>query len=86
MLAEQLAGGGDPFDALDAYEAIRKPRTRMIQRASWAGNRATHVDDGPVRDRRDQGLRRFPDWYGWIHSYDALDAARARLAVPAGAA
>jgi salicylate hydroxylase len=44
-----------------------------------------HVVDGPGRDRRDRGLRRFPDWYGWIHGYDAREAAREAL-VGAGAA
>ena len=84
-LAEQIAAGRDIVTALDAYEAVRKPRTRKIQRASWAGNRASHVEDGPARDLRDRGLRRFPDWYGWIHGYDAREAAREALAC-AGAA
>ena len=84
-LAERIASGGDILAALDAYEAIRKPRTRKIQRASWAGNRASHLEDGPARDRRDLGLTRFPEWYGWIHGYDAREAARGALA-PAGAA
>ena len=76
VLAESIAGKANLFAALDAYESIRKPRTRQIQRASWAGNRASHFEDGPARDRRDRGLKRFPDWYGWIHGYDALGTAQ----------
>ncbi len=78
-LAETIMGGGDLLAALDCYETIRKPRTRQIQRASWAGNRASHFEDGPARDRRDLGLKRIPDWYGWIHSYDALRVAQAAV-------
>ena len=76
VLAESIAREANLFAALDAYESIRKPRTRQIQRASWAGNRASHFEDGRARDRRDRGLKRFPDWYGWIHGYDALGTAQ----------
>ncbi len=70
-LAERLAAGGDPLMALDAYEASRRPRTRRIQRASWAASKALHLDEGPERDRRNSRLKSFPDWFGWIHAFDA---------------
>jgi salicylate hydroxylase len=55
------------------YEALRKLRTRAIQRSSWATNRELHLPDGAretlIRDLR---LPRFPDEFGWIHAYDAM--------------
>jgi salicylate hydroxylase len=83
-LAELIAEEGADLDAaLDQYERIRKARTRKIQRASWMGNRALHLPEGAEWDRRNLGIARFPDWFGWIHTHDALEAARsshARLA------
>ena len=79
-LAELIAA--DPHDldgAFAAYETLRRPRTRAIQRASWMGNRGLHSPDGPEALRRDALVARFPEKFGWIHAFDALETARAGM-------
>ena len=79
-VAELIAA--DPRDldgAFAAYEALRRPRTRAIQRASWMGNRGLHLPDGPGAARRDALIARFPEKFGWIHGFDALKTPRASL-------
>jgi salicylate hydroxylase len=78
-LAELLARGArDPLaEVFATYERLRKARTRSIQRASWATNKALHLPDEIANDRRDSALARFPERFGWIHSFDALTSARA---------
>ena len=79
-IAELIAA--DPHDldgAFAAYETLRRPRTRAIQRASWMGNRGLHLPDGPEAARRDALVGRFPEKFGWIHAFDALETARATL-------
>ncbi len=68
---------GDIETALDAYESLRKARTRKIQRASWAGNSALHLADGTDTPLRNERVSRFPAEFGWIHAFDALKSARA---------
>ena len=63
-------------DVFTAYERLRKARTRSIQRASWATNKALHLPDDAALDRRNAGLARLPERLGWIHSFDALKSAR----------
>jgi len=78
-LAELITENGADLDAaLDEYESFRRARTRMIQRASWMGNHALHVRDGPERERRNARVARFPEDFGWIHAFDALEATQAR--------
>lgn len=63
------------IDVFAHYAGLRKARTRVIQRSSWATNTALHLaDDGPL-ERRNSLLARFPERFGWIHSFDALRAA-----------
>ena len=79
-LAEFIAA--DPRDldgAFAAYETLRRPRTRAIQRASWTGNRGLHLPDGPEVARRDALIGRFPEKFGWIHAFDALKTTRAGM-------
>jgi salicylate hydroxylase len=64
-------------DTFATYERLRKARTRSIQRASWATNTALHLPDEAALDQRDSVLTRFPERYGWIHSFDALKSAEA---------
>jgi salicylate hydroxylase len=73
-LAELLARRAhEPLiDVFAAYERLRKARTRSIQRASWATNAALHLADAAAIDGRNSLLARFPQRYGWIHSFDAL--------------
>ena len=55
------------------YEALRKLRTRAIQRSSWATNRELHLPDGArTISARDRRLPLFPDEFGWIHAYDVM--------------
>jgi salicylate hydroxylase len=76
-LAELICADGADLDvALDKYELLRKARTRKIQRASWTGNQALHVLDGPERERRNARVAKFPEDFAWVHAFDALEDAR----------
>jgi salicylate hydroxylase len=57
------------------FEELRRQRTRIIQRSSWATNRLLHLPDGPDLTQRDAKLSRFPERFGWIHAFDAMQAA-----------
>lgn len=58
------------------YEALRKPRTRAIQRSSWATNRVLHLQDGTQEVAvRNERLPRFPEEFGWIHAFDSMTEA-----------
>ncbi|MEC3981760.1 FAD-dependent monooxygenase [Amycolatopsis sp. H20-H5] len=76
VLAECLAAQTIP-DALARYQLLRRGRTRVIQRSSWDTSAALHLPDGPEVVARDEGLRHFPERFGWIHTYDAFAAAAA---------
>jgi salicylate hydroxylase len=75
-LAELLARRSrQPFvDTFAVYERLRKTRARAVQRASWATNTALHLPDDAALQRRDALLARFPERYGWIHGFDALES------------
>jgi salicylate hydroxylase len=75
-LAELLAGAapGDLEAVLGRYQALRRARTRQIQRSSRATNDLLHLPDGPALVDRDRRVSRFPEDFGWIHEFDALDA------------
>ena len=78
-LAELIAADPHELDGvLAAYETLRRPRTREIQRASWAANHGLHVSDGAEAVSRDALVACFPEKFGWIHAFDALEVARAR--------
>jgi salicylate hydroxylase len=77
-LAELLARRRQPLpDVFAAYERLRKARTRAIQRSSWATNTALHLGDDDALERRSSVLASFPERFGWIHSFDALQSASA---------
>ena len=78
-LAELLARRKEEplTDVFASYERLRKARTRTIQRSSWATNTALHLADGAALERRNPLLARFPERFGWIHSFDALRSAEA---------
>ena len=63
------------IDVFAHYAALRRARTRVIQRSSWATNTALHLGDDAALERRNAVLARFPERFGWIHSFDALRAA-----------
>ena len=83
-LAELLAvaepRGEMPLAGLTAtlgrYQALRRARTRKIQRSSWATNAILHLPDGPALQARDEKVARFPEDFAWIHEFDALQSAR----------
>jgi 2-polyprenyl-6-methoxyphenol hydroxylase-like FAD-dependent oxidoreductase len=65
---------------LDRYQSLRRARTRKIQRSSRVTNDLLHLPDGPALAARDERVSRFPEDFGWIHEFDALQAAtKARL-------
>ena len=63
------------IDVFAHYAGLRKARTRVVQRSSWATNAALHLADDGALERRNSVLARFPERFGWIHSFDALRAA-----------
>jgi salicylate hydroxylase len=58
------------------YQSLRRARTRKIQRSSWITNAALHLPDGPHLAERDRRVARFPQDFGWIHQFDALQTVR----------
>ena len=54
------------------YQRLRRARTRKIQRSSRVTNDLLHLPDGPALEERDRKVARFPDDFGWIHEFDAL--------------
>jgi salicylate hydroxylase len=76
-LAELLtsAAPGDLGAVLGRYQALRRARTRTIQRSSRVTNDLLHLPDGPAQADRDRRVSRFPEDFGWIHEFDALQAA-----------
>lgn len=74
-LAELLAGASpDDLEAvLGRYQALRRARTRTIQRSSRVTNDLLHLPDGPALADRNRRLSRFPEDFGWIHEFDALE-------------
>jgi 2-polyprenyl-6-methoxyphenol hydroxylase-like FAD-dependent oxidoreductase len=72
-LAELMpARRSDDFDeTMRRYEALRRARTRIIQRSSRATNAALHLPDGAIAGRAAR-LAEFPERFGWIHGFDAL--------------
>jgi salicylate hydroxylase len=78
-LAELIsADRADLEAALEEYESLRKARTRKIQRASWMGNHALHVPNGPEWEQRNAKVAKFAEEFAWIHEFDALEEARRR--------
>jgi salicylate hydroxylase len=67
------------FDGLDAimncYQALRRARTRLIQRSSRDTNRVLHLPPSETASR-DTRLAAFAERFGWIHEFDALATAR----------
>lgn len=81
LLAE--AKGTDYGTALAQFQALRRGRTRKIQRSSWVTNTLLHLHDGPVIQARNEKVARFADDFSWIHEYDVQEALRAAGATPA---
>ena len=62
------------------YQLLRRARTRKIQRSSWVTNALLHLPDGPEVADRNRRVTRFPQDFGWIHQFDALEVARSAQA------
>lgn len=83
--------GADMAAALRRYEALRLPRTALIQ-VTAAGNKTrNHMPDGPEQRARDEAMAAgAADWSigasAWIYEHDALGAAASgSLGLPAPA-
>lgn len=64
-------GSPDDLEAVLArYQALRRARTRTIQRSAWVTSALLHLVDGPAARARDEKVGRFPQDFGWIHDYD----------------
>jgi salicylate hydroxylase len=62
--------------ALQAYTALRKPRTAILQERSLAFSKSFHLHDGPEQRGRDQtyatvGLRGDSDAMNRLYGHDA---------------
>jgi len=76
-LATLLPGSpGELEAALGRYARLRRLRTRTIQHSSWVTNHALHEADGPGLVRRNGRMSAFAEDFGWIHQFDARQAAR----------
>ncbi|MEX3925834.1 FAD-dependent monooxygenase [Paraburkholderia sp. BR10936] len=77
VLADQLAkaGSGNWREAQQAYERLRRGRTRKVQYASITTADVLHLPDGPAAQQRNarlgsrEGVLNHLDW---IHDFDAL--------------
>jgi salicylate hydroxylase len=72
LLADLLAEASprDAPAALRRYDALRRPRTRRVQRWSRMVADRMHLPDGREARARDAGLATVPEDIGWIHRYD----------------
>jgi salicylate hydroxylase len=60
--------------AMQGYQALRRTRTRTIQRSALATNTVLHLHDDAIEGRA-ATLARVPERFGWIHAFDALGDA-----------
>jgi salicylate hydroxylase len=66
----------DVSAAFQAYVALRRPRTTMLQAGSQANSKSYHLRDGPEQHQRDQayasvGLRGSPEAMNRLYGHDA---------------
>jgi salicylate hydroxylase len=78
------SGGNDLDTAFSRYQAMRRARTRAIQRSSWVTSSLLHLPDGPAAAARNRKVADFPRDFGWIHEYD-VQKALAALTPPVAA-
>jgi salicylate hydroxylase len=60
--------------AMQRYQALRRTRTRTIQRSALATNTVLHLHDDAIEGRA-ATLALVPERFGWIHAFDALGDA-----------
>jgi salicylate hydroxylase len=76
---------GDDLEAtFSRFQALRRARTRKIQRSSWVTSSLLHLPDGPAAQARNQKVAAVPRDFGWIHEYDVQQALQASGAAAAG--
>jgi len=75
LLADLLADAGrdDIGGALARYEAVRRPRTRRVQRWSRLAADWMHLPDGAQARRRDARMQAADSDIAWIHGYDVRE-------------
>ena len=59
-----------PQAAFARFQALRRARTRIIQRSSWVTSSLLHLSDGPATRERNDKMARVPQEFSWIHEYD----------------
>jgi salicylate hydroxylase len=85
-LAALLAQVPDTIElpsAFATYQALRRGRTRRIQRLSWVTNALLHLPDGAAADERNRALAHLSQEIAWIHEHDVQAALRRRGERPA---
>ncbi len=75
LLSEAKAADFEPV--LERFQAMRRGRTRKIQRSSWVTNELLHLRTGPAVPARDAKMARVPQDFAWIHEYDVQEVLRA---------
>jgi salicylate hydroxylase len=68
LLAEARPDDLEPV--FHRYQALRRARTRKIQRSSWVTNRLLHLPDGSEIAARNQKMTTVPQDFAWIHEFD----------------
>ena len=78
VLAELISRRGltDLDRTLERFGALRRSRTRIIQRSAAATNDALHLTDDDDIAARNARVGRFPVEFGWIHEFDALKSVQ----------
>ncbi|MBM7808520.1 salicylate hydroxylase [Geodermatophilus bullaregiensis] len=79
-LAALVAGarpGDDLEPVLTRFQALRRARTRAIQRSSRVTSSLLHLPDGPAARMRNAKMARFPEDFGWIHEHDVQQTLQA---------
>jgi salicylate hydroxylase len=81
-------GGQDIPHAVRRYEAIRLPRTALIQQSATRNKEQFHLPDGVAQQERDaqlaSGTAGFAlDAVAWIYGHDAAEVADAAVGLPA---
>jgi salicylate hydroxylase len=86
LLAGLLAGArvDDLETSFSRYQAMRRARTRKVQRSSQVTSALLHLPDGPAARARDAKVAAVPQDFGWIHSYDVQQALAASGAASVG--
>lgn len=64
------------------YQALRRARTRKIQRSSWVTSSLLHLPDGPAAQARNRKMATVPQDFRWIHEYDVQQALQSAGAAP----